>query len=294
MRPIGRTSRFRLLAALLASGVAFASQSQAASLLVQKTVGSTTTSLGTITAFEGGAALPSAKAFYSYANHEFGNNAPSLTDDRSHLFFVNTKNNGLSFFVVNDNGVNEAGGAEAANTKVTSSRALKFLVQDDPGDIYHGGVKKASKQFATHQTWFQDKTDGYVLGTPDPGKPGSSGGVGEGLQAGDTLAFSFTKLYGNKANHLTSWAAYTSDGGLIDLGAFSKHAKITFTVLPDTGGTEGSGISSSPPSSAMPGTSETNPDRTPLPVSVPLPAAGWGGLMLLGIGVIFKRWKRTT
>lgn len=290
MRLIGRTSGFRLLAALLTTGVAYASQSQAASILVQKTVGSTTTSVGTITAFEGGNALPSAKAFYNYTNHEFGNNAPSLTDDRSHLFFVNTKNNGLSFFVVNDNGVNEAGGAEAANTKVTSSRALNFLVQDDPGDIYHGGGKKASKHFSTHQTWSQDKTDGYVLGTPDPGKPGQSGGVGEGLQAGDTLSFSFTKLYAKKANHLTSWAAYASDGSLLDLGALSKHAKITFTILADS--MSDSGISNSPPSSAMPGVQEPNTDRTP-PVSVPLPAAGWGGLMLVGAIGIRKGMGRT-
>jgi hypothetical protein len=152
------------------------------------------TPLGTIQSFSTSGTLA---GFYMYATQQFSNtDAVTLTADQSHLFIVDASD-GLGLFVVHDDGKSLGGNAEN-RVDLLGGDTASFLLYDDPfpSDNY----LDTGTLFEAEQSWTQNFTDGYVIGTLD----------------GDwTVDVQFTEV-GSTAivpiRGLSSWAALSSDG----------------------------------------------------------------------------------
>lgn len=101
--------------------------------------------------------------FYMYgkAGPNYGNSAPVLTSNTSHLFFVNASD-GLALFVVHNNsnrGQNGNGGT--AYTRFELSGGTASILKDDDGSE---GSSQGGTVFIGRMDWASSNTDGMVIG----------------------------------------------------------------------------------------------------------------------------------
>ena len=119
--------------------------------------------------------------------------APATTPDRSHLFLVSA-DDGLSLVVVHDDvdGTNR-GAADTSFTLDGDLGGASITVRDGPPDTY----TETDPDFSAVHAWAAGHTDGLAITS---------------LEGPWSMVMSITSY-----TDLDSWAAYSSDGGQIDL-----------------------------------------------------------------------------
>ena len=148
--------------------------------------------LGTIQSFSTAGTLA---GFYAYASQQFTNtSAVALTANQSQLFLVDASD-GLGLFVVHDDGQSLGGNAQT-KVELFGGDTATFLVKDDPGDAIY---TDSGIEFTVKQSWTQNFTDGYVIGSLD------------GSWVVD-MQFTEVDAAGFIIRGLDTWAAISSDG----------------------------------------------------------------------------------
>lgn len=164
--------------------------------------------LGYVSIFSGGSS--SLANYYSYDmpnNVSYGNNPPTLTANRSHLFLV-LGTDGLGLFVVHDKPLTANGGGSANVDYTLTGDTAGFIVEDDPNDTYSntGGTS-----FHTVHNWVSPNTDGTVIGT---------------LNGTWSMYIDFNSWTG-----LTSWSALSGDGNDIAL-TLQANRRVLLDMVP--------------------------------------------------------------
>ena len=160
----------------------------------------------------------SASDFYAYQHPNSGNASfngpwPSLTNNRSHLFFVDALD-GLSLFVVYDNLGGGGGGSATMRFDLSGDGdGAAILLQDDPPawDTY---PQTGPNVFVCQHTWGDCCTDGVVIGSLDDDW---------------SMAVEFTTPPIGLGN---GWYAYSANSGPLEL-TFGSPA--VYTPLPVPG-----------------------------------------------------------
>jgi T5SS/PEP-CTERM-associated repeat protein len=153
--------------------------------------------------------------------------APDPVNDRSHLFLVRSAVDGLGLCFVHDRSVVPLGGVGNGRAEMQwdvfgDTNGAAWLVQDDgnapgAGDEYTGAA--GASQFTSVNAW-GDFADGGLLGPLD------------GVQwAMETRFTNVLGVPGNDVIGLTTWAAYSSDGGLINL-ALEVDRPVRIEIVP--------------------------------------------------------------
>jgi len=136
---------------------------------------------------------------------------PTLIDNTSHLFMVNSAVDGLTLFVINDNNSDGSGGSALMQVDLSGDPdGMGILVSDDPGEVVLNNPFQATGTFK----WDSCCTDGMVLGTIN----------------GD-----WELLVGFLAPPvgLTDWNAYSSGGSSLALALGGGAGRVRLQVVPE-------------------------------------------------------------